>query len=55
MILENAQPKIKHALYGKNQGTLQNVAVTMIGDNPITSHLAFQEQIKLQPNHPNTS
>ena len=52
MILENAQPKTKHALYAKNQGTLQSAAMIKIGDNPITSHLVFQEQIKLQPNHP---
>ena len=55
MILENAQPKIKHAVYDKNQGTLQSAAMIKIGDNSITSHLVFQEQIKLQPSYLNTS
>ena len=49
MILETAQPKIKHALYAKNQGTLQSAAVIKIGDNPITSHLVLQEQINFNP------
>ena len=33
IILENAQPKTKHVLYAKNQGTLQSAAVKKIGDN----------------------
>ena len=53
MILENALPKIKHAFYAINQGTLQIAAGIKRGDNSITSHLVFQEQINLQPNHPN--
>ena len=55
MVLEITQPKTKHALYAKSQGTLQNVAMKKIGDNPVTSHIVFQEHIKLQHNNPNTS
>ena len=38
-----------------SKNTLQNVTTKKIGDNPITSHLVFQEPIKLQTNHPNIS
>ena len=51
----NAQPKIKHALYAINQGTLQIAAGIKRQDNFLTSHLVFQEQINLQPNHLNKS
>ena len=37
----NAQPKTNHVLYVKEWGTLQNVAIKRIADNPITSHLVF--------------
>ena len=47
--------KIKHAFYAISQGTLQIAAGIKRGDNSIISHLVFQEQINLQPNHPNKS
>ena len=55
MILETAQPKIKHALYAKNLVTLQSAAMMKIGDNSVTSQLVLQEQIKLQYSHLNKS
>ena len=48
----NAQPRVKHVVYVKEQGTMQSLAIKNIGDNPITSHLVFQEQIKCEPSNP---
>ena len=47
--------KDKQALYAKNLGTLQSAAAIKIADNPVTSQLVLQEQIKLQYSHLNKS
>ena len=47
--------KNKTCLLCHKPGTLQIAAGIKRGDNSITSHLVFQEQINLQPNHPNKS
>ena len=47
--------KNKTCLLCHKPGTLQIAAGIKRGDNSITSHLVFQEQINLQPNHLNKS
>ena len=52
---EDVQPGIKHTTNVNKQDILQNIVREKIGDNPITSHLVFQEPAKFQPSNPTIS
>ena len=52
---ETVQPGIKYAINVKKTGHFSKYCHKKMGDNPITSHLGFQEPAKLQPKNPTIS